>query len=182
MKVSALCGSFRTGSYNQSLLDALIDRAPEGLEIVQLREIREFPFFSQDLEHTPPAAVTRVKAAVQSSEALLLVSPEYDYSIPGYLKNAIDWLSRPYGDPTLVGRPLALTGASRGRGGTMRGQLAWRQGWHFFRAPVFSDAELFCSDSANHFDVNGRLASEDLARRIDVYLAAMKTWLERGCR
>jgi chromate reductase len=179
-RVAALCGSFRRGSFNQSLLDAAIERSPEGLIIEQL-DITGFPFFSQDLESPPPADVTRAKQEIQRAHCVLLVSPEYDYGVPGYLKNAVDWLSRPHGDPTLSGRPMALMGASSGHMGTIRGQLHWRQSWYFFRAPVFSEAELTVANSAHVFDEEGRLADEAYRGALDHYLATLLDWLERDC-
>jgi chromate reductase len=179
-KVAALCGSFRHGSYNQALLDAAIERAPDGLVIEQV-DIRGFPFFSQDLEAEPPTAIRAAKASIQTADCVLLVSPEYDYGVPGYLKNAVDWLGRPFGDRTLVGRPMALLGASSGYMGTIRGQLHWRQSWYFFRAPVFSEAELTVSYAADAFDREGRLVSETYIANLDHYLATLLDWLQRDC-
>jgi chromate reductase, NAD(P)H dehydrogenase (quinone) len=179
-RVAALCGSFRRGSFNQMLLDNAIARAPKGLEIVQV-DIREFPFFSQDDEHTPPEAVLFAKKTIQSCDCVLLVSPEYDYGVPGYLKNAVDWLSRPFGDPTLVGRPCALMGASTGHMGTIRGQLHWRQSWYFFKAPVFSEAELVVAGAAGVFDDDGMIVDQRTLEALDHYLETLLDWLVRRC-
>ena len=180
IRVAAMCGSRRRGSYNQSLLDALIERAPGGLEIIQV-DIRDFPFFSQDDESDPPSVVLDAKSLIRTCDCVLLVSPEYCYGVPGYLKNAVDWLSRPFGDRTLVGRPMAVCGASSGHMGTIRGQLHWRQSWYFFRAPVFSEAELLVASSSDVFDAEGRLVSARYEEAIDHYLAAVLDWLVRGC-
>lgn len=179
-RIAALCGSRRKGSYNQALLNALIERAPDDLEIVQVA-IRDFPFFNQDDEANPPRVVANAKALIQSCDCVLLVSPEYDYGVPGYLKNAVDWLSRPTGDRTLVGRPMALAGASSGFHGTLRGQLHWRQSWYYFKAPVFSEAELAVAFSAKVFDAEGRLIDETYQQQIDHYLETLRGWLVRGC-
>lgn len=180
VRIAALCGSRRKGSYNQMLLDTLRERSPEGLEIVQV-DIREFPFFDQDEEADPPQAVADAKRLIQSCACVLLVSPEYDYGVPGYLKNAVDWLSRPFGDPTLVGRPMAVCGASTGYMGTIRGQLHWRQSWYFFKAPVFSEAELTVSFAADAFSEDGRLVSERYQENVDRFLTTLQDWLVRGC-
>jgi chromate reductase len=180
LRVAAMCGSRRKGSYNQKLLNNAIERAPEGLQIVQV-PIRDFPFFDQDEEADPPRAVRDAKALIQSADCVLLVSPEYDFGVPGYLKNAVDWLSRPFGDPTLVGRPMAVMGASTGYMGTIRGQLHWRQSWYFFRAPVFSEAELTVAFSADAFDEQGKLANATYVETLDRYLATLLDWLARGC-
>jgi chromate reductase len=179
-KVAALCGSLRRGSYNQALLDNAIARAPGSLSIEQV-DITGFPFFSQDLEADPPPAVLAAKKAIQTADCLLLVSPEYDYGVPGFLKNAVDWLGRPFGDPTLMGRPMALMGASTGHMGTIRGQLHWRQSWYFFRAPVFSEAELTVTFSRDAFDEDGALVSERDIKALDHYLETLLDWLERDC-
>jgi chromate reductase len=179
-KVAAICGSFREGSYNQALLDNAIARAPEGLVIEQV-DVTRFPFFSQDLEADPPLSVLTAKLAIQATDCLLLVSPEYDYGVPGFLKNAVDWLGRPFGDPTLAGRPMAVMGASSGHMGTIRGQLHWRQSWYFFRAPVFSEAELTVPFSGTAFDVDGKLVNETSLKALDHYLETLLDWLERDC-
>jgi chromate reductase len=178
--VAALCGSRRKASYNHKLLRAAIDRAPEGLEIVEV-QIRDFPFFDQDAESAPPPQVASAKALIQSCDCVLLVSPEYDYGVPGYLKNAVEWLSRPFGDPTLVGRPMGVMGASTGYMGTIRGQLHWRQSWYFFRAPVFSEAELTVAFAADAFDADDHLVNERYVEALDHYLLTLLDWLRRGC-
>ena len=162
------------------LLDNAISRAPEGLEIVQV-PIRDFPFFDQDLEAEPPQAVRDAKALIQQSQCVLLVSPEYDYGVPGYLKNAVDWLSRPTGDQTLVGRPMAVMGASTGRMGTIRGQLHWRQSWYYFRAPVFSEAEFTLPFAAQAFDADRQLTDATLCDSLDHFLSQLLDWLGRDC-
>jgi chromate reductase len=179
MIVSALCGSLRTGSYNQALLDAAIAHAPaHGLEIVQA-DISGFPLFSQDLESAEfPAPVLAAKKIVQSSSCLLLVTPEYNHGVPGALKNAVDWLSRPFGDPTLNGRPMALMGASSGYMGSIRAQLAWRQMWDFFKAPVFSGAELTVAFGGKVVDGSGRLVDAYCLKALDDYLEALAKWLD----
>lgn len=183
MRVSALCGSLRTGSYNQALLDAAIAGGEaHGLEIVQ-GDISGFPLFSQDLEASGyPPQVDEVKRLIRSSECLLLVTPEHNYGVPGVLKNAIDLLSRPYGDPTLTGRRLALMGATTGYYGTLRAQMAWRQVWHFFKGPVFEGVELAVAGARDAFDEGGHLVSERYAATLETYLEALAAWLLGGCR
>ncbi len=178
MLVSALCGSLRTGSFNQALLNAAIAKAPEhGLEIVQA-DISGFPVFSQDVEAAGvPVAVTAARAVLESSSCVLMVTPEYNHGVPGALKNAVDWLSRPYGDSPLIGRPMALMGASTGYYGTIRAQLAWRQMWYFFKCPVFSDSELTLAFAAKAFDENGTLVEERYIQSLDKYLESLGGWL-----
>ena len=173
-----MCGSLRTGSYNQALLEAARELAPaHGLEIVQV-DISRFPLFSQDYEKAGfPDDILTAKDIVRSSECLLLVTPEHNFGVPGVLKNGVDWLSRPFGDPTLRGRPMALMGASTGYMGTIRAQLAWRQMWHFFKAPVFSGAEMTVAFAAKAVR-DGRLVDEMYLGVLGDYLEALHTWLE----
>lgn len=179
MLISAMCGSIRAGSYNQALLDTAITRAPDhDLEIVQA-DISRFPLFSQDLEKTGfPEPVLEAKEIIRSSSCLLLVTPEHNYGVPGVLKNAVDCVSRPFGDSTLRARPMALMGASTSYMGTMRAQLAWRQMWHFFRSPVFSEAELTVAFASKAFDEQGRLVDETYLGFLDSYLEALRGWLD----
>jgi chromate reductase len=161
-------------------MNAAIARAPKGLCIAEV-DIRDIPLFDQDAETTPPPAVVAAKRAIQAADCVLLVSPEYDYGVPGYLKNSVDWLSRPTGDPTLMGRPMAVMGASTGRMGTIRGQLHWRQSWYYFRAPVFSEAEFALAFSADAFDERGALVRDADIAALDHFLATLLDWLERDC-
>jgi chromate reductase len=182
MRVAVLCGSFRKGSYNQALLDAAIAAAPgHGLEIVQ-GDISTFPLFSADYEAAGwPPQVEEVRALVRSSDCLLLVTPEYNHGVPGPLKNAFDFLSRPVRDPTLFRRPMALMGASTGYMGTMRAQMAWRQICTFLKAPVFMEAEVTIAFAPKAFDEQGVLVDEKYRGVLDDYLEKLRVWLEDRC-
>lgn len=176
-RVAALCGSFRRGSYNRALLLETQRRGmAAGLEIVEV-DIYAFPFYTQDWDITPDD-VALAKAEIQTCECVLFITPEYTHGIPGYLKNAIDCLSRPAMDETLTGRPMAVMGASQGYHGTLRAQMAMRQMWHYFRAPVFSEVEVAIPYAARNFDAHGRLVNEELAERLETYLLALKVWLD----
>lgn len=178
MQVAAICGSLRRESRNQILLETVRERAVAfGLEIVQV-PIADFGLYNQDLEAEWPEAVVEAKRVIQSCTCLLLVTPEHNYSIPGVMKNAIDWLSRPFDNPTLYHRPVAFMGASNGYMGTERAQLALRQMWHAFDAPVFSAASLTVPFVQRKIE-NGRITDEDTLKRIDKYLAAFAEWAGR---
>lgn len=178
MNIAALCGSLRAGSYNQALLDTAIERGERfGLRIEQV-SIADFPAFDQDLESDVPAAVAAAKERVSAADCVMLVTPEYNYGVPGVLKNAVDWLSRPFGDPTLRHRPMAVMGASTGYAGTLRAQLAWRQMWYFFDAPVFGATEMTLSFAARMIDDSGRVVDAGALERLDVYLEKLARWLE----
>jgi chromate reductase len=175
-----MCGSLRKGSFNQSLLNAAIERAPQhGFEIVQA-DWSQFPLFSQDHESDAPEAVAEAKRVIQASSCILLVTPEYNHGVPGGLKNAVDWLSRPFGDTTLTGRPMALMGASSGYMGSIRAQMAWRQLWYFFRCPVFNNAELAVAFGTKAFDDKGVLIDPLYSSSLDSYLEALGKWIGAG--
>lgn len=177
MRVCALCGSLRAGSYNQALLNAAIQMGPyRDLDIVQV-EIRDFPLFNQDFESTPPRQVTAAKEAIATADCILLATPEHDYGVPAALKNAIEWLSRPTGDPTLRLRPMALMGASTGYMGTIRAQMAWRQMWHYFNQPVFSGFEMTFAFAKKSVDENGVVVDAEVLNRLGIYLDKLSAWL-----
>jgi chromate reductase len=179
VRVAAIAGSLRAGSFNRLLLRNAIERAPDGL-VIEPVEIRAFPVYDGDLEAEAfPSVVTAAKERIRATDALLLVTPEYNYGVPGPLKNAIDWLSRPSGDPTLRGRPVGTMGASTGWAGTVRAQLAWMNSWRFLHMPAFKDAELHVSMARDAFDEQGRLVNELHLQNLDTYLRLFRDWVER---
>src|SRR4029453_18463879 len=119
-KIAVIVGSLRRDSINRKLAEALAKLAGPKLEFTYVR-IDDLPLFNQDLEPNPPAAVTRIKGQIESADGVLVVTPEYNRSIPGVLKNAIDWASRPYGKNSFNGKPTAAIGASGGAIGTAAG-------------------------------------------------------------
>ena len=112
--ILGIAGSLRQASYNRAALRAAEQLVPEGARL-DIFDLAGIPPFNQDDERNPPARVVELKRSIRSSDAILLVTPEYNYSIPGVLKNAIDWASRPYGDNSWEGKPVAVMGASAGR-------------------------------------------------------------------
>ncbi len=119
-------GSLSSTSINRTLSRSLIRLAPEDLEFTEI-PIGDLPLYNRDLDTNYPPEATALKEAIARSDAVLFVTPEYNRSIPGGLKNAIDWASRPYGDSAWEGKPLAIMGASPGQSGTVRAQLQLRQ-------------------------------------------------------
>ena len=121
LKVLGIVGSLRKGSYNKALIQAATKLLPRNatIEVVYLTE---FPPFNQDLEHTPPEVVKQFKTKIHATDAILIASPEYNYSIPGVLKNAIDWGSRPHDENAFDGKPVAVMRASIGKFGGARMQ------------------------------------------------------------
>ena len=130
MVILGVAGSLRRQSFNRALLRAAQELAPEGSRI-ETFELDGIPSFNQDEEQNPPAKVVELKQRIRSADAILFVTPEYNYSVPGVLKNAIDWASRPYGDSAWNGKPVAVMGASVGTLGTGRAQYHLRQMFAF---------------------------------------------------
>ena len=124
--ILGISGSLRRDSFNRATLRAAQELAPEGSKI-ETFELDGLPGFNQDDEGQPPAKVVELKQRIRSADAILFVTPEYNYSVPGVLKNAIDWASRPYGDSAWNGKPVAIMGASVGVSGTARAQYHLRQ-------------------------------------------------------
>jgi chromate reductase, NAD(P)H dehydrogenase (quinone) len=130
VKILGIAGSLRRESYNRSALRAAVDLTPAGAQL-ETFELDEIPVFNQDNEQDPSPAVAEFKRRIREADAILFVTPEYNYSIPGVLKNAIDWASRPYGDNAWNGKAAAIMGASVGVIGTARAQYHLRQTFVF---------------------------------------------------
>lgn len=170
MKILGICGSLREKSINHGLLKAAIELAPEGVKIEEC-SIANLPPFNQDFEHNPPAEVAEFKKKIAEADAILFSTPEYNYSIPGVLKNAIDWASRPYGKGEWDGKPAAIMGASGPRG-TVRAQLHLRQIFVTLNIKTFNRPELMV-DSTGKFDENGNLIDETTKEQIKDLLHAL---------
>jgi chromate reductase len=158
MKILGIAGSLREGSYNRGLLRAARELMPEGVELVEF-DIRGLPFYDGDLEAAgDPDPVTALKDAVRDADALLIATPEYNRGVPGGLKNAVDWASRPPLGSPLAGKPVALMGASTGRGGTALAQQQLREALEFPRAAVLDEPQVLVPEAYLHFDEHGDLA------------------------
>jgi chromate reductase len=156
IKILGIAGSLRKGSYNRAALKAAQGLVPAGATL-EILDLPDLPGFNQDNEKSPPAAVTDMKARIRAADAILLATPEYNYSIPGVLKNAIDWASRPYGDSAWKGKPVAIMGASPGALGTARAQYDLRKCFVFLDMPVVNQPEVMISAAADKFDKDGNL-------------------------
>jgi NAD(P)H-dependent FMN reductase len=177
--IIALCGSLRRGSFNAMLLRAAVESAPPGTTI-EPESIREIPLYDADLEEDlgMPPAVERLKNRIARADGLLIVTPEYNNSIPGVLKNAIDWLSRPAEDIGRVfrGRPVALMGATTGAGGTGLSQAAWLPVLrHLGTRPWFERAVLI-SEADTAFDSNGHLIDPATHKRVRAFVEGFSTF------
>jgi chromate reductase, NAD(P)H dehydrogenase (quinone) len=172
--ILGIAGSLRSGSYNAALLRALVELAPASVRIEEA-SIRGIPVYDGDLEAQsgPPEAVRALKDRITSTDALLLVTPEYNNSIPGPFKNAIDWLSRPPDDLPRVfgGRPLALCGASPGAWGTNLSQVAWLPVLRALGVRPWLDRILAIPAAHKAFDAAGALVDEKLRERSRAFIA-----------
>ena len=160
LTILGIAGSLRTASYNRMALRAAQQLAPAGTKIENWDKLSEIPPFNQDREQNPPAAVGELKAAIRAADAILLVTPEYNYSVPGVLKNAIDWASRPYGDSAWKGKPVAIMGASPGQFGTARAQAHLRQMFVFLNMHCVNQPEVMIAQAHQRFDQQGNLTDE----------------------
>jgi chromate reductase len=128
MRVLGITGSLRRGSFNHALLREAAERLPAGAELVEFERLGEIPPFDADLEaEVTPSAVTELRQAMRDADAVLVATPEYNHSIPGVLKNALDWASRPAGQSALMGKPAAVIGASTGMFGAVWAQAETRK-------------------------------------------------------
>jgi chromate reductase len=177
--VLGIAGSLRRGSYNAAALRAAAELAPEGVTVESFAGLGEMPPYNEDVKQQgfpPPAETLRRRIAV--ADALLLVTPEYNYSVPGVLKNAIDWASRPPSQP-FDGKPTAIMGASPGSIGTARAQYHLRQMLVYLNALVINRPEVMIGQAASRFDAEGRLTDEGTRKLIGELLTALRDWTLR---
>ena len=179
LRVLGIAGSLRKGSYNRALLKAAIELAPKELEFRVFDRLAEIPLYDADREAQGiPDAVEALKAAMREADLILIATPEYNHSIPGLLKNAIDWASRPAGSAAYRGKPVAMMGATPGIGGTIRGQLALRQALSD-DTYLLPGPEVFVARAGEKFDAEGRLTDEATRKHLAKFLAAAASWAER---
>lgn len=180
IKVAALAGSLRKGSYNKMLLNAAMKLAPDNLEFDVL-SIEGFPPFDHDmLDAGIPQPVAEFKKKIKAADALLISTPEYNHSIPGVLKNAIDWASRPLAEYPFTAKPLGIMGASTGPGGSLRAQLHLRQ--ILFVSNDMRTPELFVQLVQDKFDSSGRLKDETLKEHIIKFMASFEKWITKSIK
>ncbi len=182
VSILGIAGSLRKGSYNRATLRAAQQLAPEGTQI-EIFELDGIPGFNQDEEQNPPERVAELKARARAADAILFVTPEYNYSIPGVLKNAIDWASRPYGDSAWEGKPVAVIGASIGSIGTARAQYHLRQCFVFLNMHPLNRPEVMISNATEKFDPEGNLTDDttkEFLRQLIRNLAHWTLQLEKG--
>lgn len=172
IEILGIVGSLRKDSYNHFALKAAQELVPDGA-VLSLIELHGIPVFDQDNEMAPPAAVLEFKQRILAADAILFATPEYNYSLPGALKNAIDWASRPYGDSAWLGKPAAILGVSVGNLGTARAQYHLRQILVTLNMPVVNQPEVMIGNAAERFDQDGTLTDEPTRQFIRKLLSAL---------
>jgi len=178
IRILGIAGSLRRQSYNRAALRAAAQLAPEGAT-VEIFELDGIPGFNQDDEQNPPVKVVELKRRIREADAILFVTPEYNYSVPGVLKNAIDWASRPYGDSAWNGKPAAIMGASIGTIGTARAQYHLRQMMVFLNMFPLNEPEVMIGNAGDRFDAQGNLTHETTRDYIRKLLQSLIDWTGR---
>jgi chromate reductase len=176
--ILGIAGSLRRQSYNRSALRAASQLLPQGATLDTF-DLDGIPGFNEDEEQSPPAKVVELKRRIREADAILFVTPEYNYSVPGVLKNAIDWASRPYGDSAWSGKPAAVMGASVGSVGTARAQYHLRQIFVFLDIYAINKPEVMIGNAAERFAPDGSLIDETSRELIRKLLANLVEWAAR---
>ena len=179
LSILGFAGSLRLGSYNRALLRAAAELAPDGMTI-EIFDLAEVPLYNGDVEaEGDPEGVVRFKQAIAAADGLLMATPEYNHGVPGVMKNAVDWASRPPGSAVLGGKPVGIIGASPGITGSARGQSQLRQAFEFTNSYCMPQPELLVFKAHEKFDADGNLTDEATARFLARYLAAFAAWVRR---
>jgi chromate reductase, NAD(P)H dehydrogenase (quinone) len=179
VSILGVAGSLRSASFNRGLIRAAVEVAPRGTSVTSW-DIGEIPLFNADVEAVAdPAPVAAFKQAIARADALVIATPEYNHCVPGVLKNAIDWASRPARRSVLTDKPVAVLGASTGRGGTARAQAHLRDGLAYTNGIVLPLPEVLVDAAVSKFDEDGNLIDD--ATRIEVrdLLLALAAWTRR---
>lgn len=175
LTILGFAGSLRKGSYNRAALRAAKELAPSNVTI-EIFELEGIPAFNQDEEGHPAEKVVKFKERIRAADAILIVTPEYNYSVPGVLKNAIDCASRPYGDSAWAGKPVAVMGASIGGLGSARAQYHLRQSFIYLNMYPLNKPEVMISNAASKFDQQGNLTDQPTRDQIRKLLDALVEW------
>ena len=177
--VAVIVGSLRKDSFNRKMAKAMSAMAPAALKL-EIVEIGELPLYNQDFDPNPPKEVTDFKQRVSRCDAVLFVTPEYNRSMPGVLKNAIDCGSRPYGKSAWNGKPAAVMSVSPGAIGGFGANHHLRQSLVFLNVPAMPQPEAYIGNASKLFDDKGGLANDDTREFVNKFLQAFAQWIERN--
>lgn len=181
MKILGIAGSLRAKSFNRALLRAAQELAPPGMEL-PVFDLAPIPPYNADVEAAGlPEPVAALKTAIRGAEGVLFATPEYNYGVPGLLKNAIDWASRAAKDERgcLNGKPAGIVGASPGMAGTARAQAQLRQAFVFTQTYPLQGPEILVARAHEKFDAEGRLTDDTTRELLRKYLVTLSSWCER---
>lgn len=178
LAVLGIAGSIRSGSLNRALLAAAASLAPAGMVVEVWDGLREVPPYDAEVE-SAPGSVADLRDRITAADALLIVTPEYNYSIPGVLKNAIDWASRPARRSPLHGKPVALMGASPGMSGTIRAQIALREVLFSTGSRVLPEPEVYVAQAKSKFDGEPVLTDQATREHVRGVMLALDGWVRR---
>ena len=177
VKILGFAGSLRLGSYNKALLRAAADLLPKDVDL-DIFDIDGIPGVNQDIEAGMPVKVMEFKSKIRDADGILIATPEYNYSVPGVLKNAIDWASRPYGDNAFDGKPVAIMSASIGMLGGARAQYHLRQMFVFLNMHPVNGPEVMVTFAQDKFDADGRLVDENTKKYVSKLLQNLAKWTD----
>lgn len=177
--MAVFVGSLREESFNRKMANALIAMAPAPLKL-EIVEIRQLPLYNQDDDADPPPASAMFRARVRKADAVLFVTPEYNRSIPGVLKNAIDVASRPYGKSAWNGKPGAVISVSPGAIGAFGANHHLRQSLVFLNVPAMPQPEAYIGRAAELFDESGKLTDSSARDFLQKFLQAFAAWIEHN--
>jgi chromate reductase len=179
IRILGVAGSLRRGSLNRALLRAAADLAPDGVTI-ETFDLLPVPLYNGDVEAGgDPEGVAAFKAAIRAADGVLFACPEYNHGVPGVMKNAVDWASRPPASAALSGKPVGIIGASPGQTGSARGQSQLRQAFEFTNSYCMPQPEILVFRAHEKFDPEGRLIDEGTRKYLARYVAALAAWIGR---
>ncbi|KQR76440.1 NADPH-dependent FMN reductase [Burkholderia sp. Leaf177] len=177
-KIAVVVGSIRRDSFNKQLAHALISLAPQDFSF-EFLDIASLPLYSQDYDADFPEAARTMKQKISEADGLLFVTPEYNRSIPGVLKNALDWGSRPWGQSAWANKPGALIGTSVGAIGTALAQAHLRNVLAYLDVPLMGQPEMFIKHDESRIDSSGKIVNEDTRKFLQTFVDKYVAWVKR---
>jgi chromate reductase len=178
ISICGFAGSLRKGSYNKAILRAAVELVPKEAEL-EIFDLEGIPPFKQDLENDPPEKVKEFKKKIKAADAILIATPEANYTIPGVLTNAMNWASRPYGDNAFDGKPVAVMGASIGMLGTARAQYHLRQSFVWLNMYPVNQPEVMVPLAQDKIDAHGRVTDQKTREKIKELLESLVIWTRK---